>query len=294
MARLKDAVLDKEKLYAGINPTANLSFGGQQGYMPKIGTIAEDGKVYEEWISNHAYVSKNIIPIVIRTPKFFELMEDKDKWIDTFKALIELHPETITGLTSGLTVEFDEHAVGGGGEMQEEVTDVKRARSTLNTTYKEKANKAITKYFDIFIRYGMMDPDTKKPLVSNLIKNIDEVGGIYTPDFYTGTVLFIEPDTTQKVVVDAWLRTNMAPKSNGERTGKRDMKTAGNTVDISIDWSGITMNNEAVLKLAQTTLNGLSILSKVPDVDMVAPTAPDGGLAADVSKSNIGYNEASK
>jgi len=291
MARIKEAVLDKEKLYAGnVAPASNLIYGGQQGYMPRIGTVAEDGKVYEEWISNHAYVSKNIIPVVIRTPKFFELMDDTEMWISTFKALIELHPQAITGLTSGLTVEFDEHAVGGGGEMQEELTDVKRARSTLNITYKEKANKAITKFFDIYIRYGMMDPDTKKPLVANIMENIDTVGGIYTPDFYTATVLFIEPDTTQKVAVDAWLRTNMAPKSNGERTGKRDMKTAGEAPELSIDWTGITMNNEAVIKLAQTTLNNMSVLSKVPDVDMIPPVNEDKP-DANVEASKVGYNE---
>lgn len=291
MARLKDAVLDKEKLYAGTAPAANLVYGGQQGYMPRIGTIAEDGKVYEEWISSEAYVSKNIIPVVIRTPKFFELMDDKAMWIDTFKALIELHPQTITGLTSGLTVEFDETAVGGAGEQLESLTDVKRARSSVSMTYKEKANKAITKFFDTFIRYGMMDPDVKAPLVTKLINNIDEIGGIYSADFWTATVIFIEPDVTQRVCVDAWLRTNMAPKSNGERTGERNMANAGSGKELSIDWTGITMNNAAVLKLGQKFLDEMSVLSKLPDTDMVVPTAPDGGISADVDSSNIGYNE---
>lgn len=288
MARIKDSVLNKNSVYAGHSPALNLKYGGQQGYMPRIGTIAEDGKTYEEWINNHAYVSRNIIPIVIRTPKFFEHMPDTTKWIASFKALIELHPQAITGLTSGLTVDVDEHAVGGGGEMQEEITDVKRARSTVNTTYKEKAGKAIGKFFDVFIRYGMMDPDTKKPLVSKFIDDIGDIGGLYTPDFYTATVLFIEPDITQKVVVDAWLCTNMFPKSNGERTGKRDIKSAGEAPELSIDWAGITMNNEAVHDMADKVLANLTVLNKIPDIDMI-PSESD--VNANVVGGGVGFNE---
>ncbi len=290
MARIKDSVLDGDSFYAGHNPALNLKHGGQQGYMPRIGTIAKDGKTYEEWINNHSYISKNIIPIVIRTPKFFDHMPDSAKWVETFKALIELHPQAITGLTSGLTVDVDESAVGGSGEMQEEITDVKRARSTINTTFKEKAGKAIGKFFDAFIRYGMMDPDTKKPLVSKFIDSIDDIGGLYTPDFYTATVLFIEPDVTQKVVVDAWLVTNMFPKSNGERTGKRDIKAAGEAPELSIDWAGITMNNEAVLGMADKVLANLTILDKLPDLDMV-PAASE--VTAGVKAAKVGFNEPS-
>jgi hypothetical protein len=215
-------------------------------------------------------------------------MPDTAKWIETFKALIELHPSAITGLTSGLTVDTDEHAVGGGGEFQEEITDSKRARSTVNTTYKEKAGKGIGKFFDVFIRYGMMDPDTKKPLVAKFIESIEDIGGLYTPDFYTATVMFIEPDITQKVVVDAWLVTNMFPKSNGERTGKRDIKSAGDAPELSIDWAGITMNNEAVHDMADKILSNLTVLNKIPDVDMIPS---ESEVSANVAGAKVGFNE---
>lgn len=288
MARIKDAVLQENEVYAGHSPASNLRYGGQNGYFAKIGTIGQDGKNYDEWISNHAYVQRNIIPIVIRAPKFFDFMPEPKKWIDTYKALIELHPLTITGLTSGLTVTTDEHAIGGGGEMQEEITNVMRAKSSINMTYKEKAGKAIIKFLDYCIRYGMMDPDTKKPLVANFMSNISEVGGMYTPDFYTGTVLFIEPDVTHKVVVDAWLCTNLFPKSNGERTGKRDVHSAGNAPELSIDWGGITMNNEAVLLMADKILANLTVLDTIPDTDMVLPNSE---IATDVESSQVGFNE---
>jgi len=289
MATIADAILNKEEVYAGHSPALNLRYGGQNGYFAKIGRVGPDGKNVEEWISNQAYVQRNIIPVVLRAPKFLNYMPEPQKWIDTYKALIELHPLTITGLTSGLTVETDEHAIGGAGEMQEEITDVKRARSTVSTTYKEKAGKAIIKFLDYLIRYGMMDPDTKKPLVANFMENIEDIGGMYTADFYTGTVLFIEPDVTQKIVVDAWLTTNFFPKSNGERTGKRDIHSAGEAPELSIEWAGITMNNEAVMNMADTILQNLTVINTLPDVGMVTPQSEiDPNVAA---SENVGYNE---
>lgn len=288
MARITDAVLNKEEVYAGSAPALNLRYGGQNGNFARIGMVGPDGKNYDEWISNQSYVQRNIIPIVIRAPKFFNYMPNPQKWIDAYKALIELHPMSITGLTSGLTVSVDEHAIGGAGEMQEEVTDVKRARSNVSMTYKEKAGKAITKFLDYLIRYGMMDPDTKKPLVANFIKNIDDIGGMYTADFYSGTVLFIEPDVTQKVVVDAWLTTNMFPKANGERTGKRDIHSAGDSPELTIEWGGITMNNEVVTTMAEGILQNLTVINKLPDTDMQTSASE---IDADVAATQPGYNE---
>ena len=273
MGIISDAVVSKDNLYAGSSAALNLAHGGQNGVHNKIGTII-DGKNYDEWMSNQAYVSRNIIPIVLRYPKFFDLLPDSKKWIEAYKALIELHPLTIEGLTSGLTVETDEHAVGGSGEMQEEITDVKRARSTVSFTYKEKAGKTIQKLLDYIIRYGYMDPDVKRPLVVNLLSDDDfktKVGDMYTADFYTGTVLFIEPDITHKYVVDAWLTTNMFFKSNGDRTGKRDINSAGAGIDLSIESSGITLNNKAVTVLAETILGKITTLGEIPDESMVVP-----------------------
>lgn len=273
MSRITDGILGKGTAYAGSSPALDLAFGGQQGYMARIGLKGQDGKHYEEWINNHAYIKQNVIPVVLRYPLFFEFMPEKDKWIATYKALIEDHPLTIDGLQSGLTVETDEHAIGGGGEFQEEITDVKRTRSNLSFTFKEKAGKSIQKFLDFVIRYGYKDPDAKKPLVTRYMDvNDAKVGGMYTPDFYTGSVLFIEPDITQQVAVDAWLCSNMFFKGNGERTGKRDIKTAPEAPELTIESSSITMNNEAVMELAQSVLSSLTVTKQVPDVDQTLPT----------------------
>lgn len=288
MARVTDAVLAAGSGHAQVTGVMNLIYGGQNGYMPRIGNIGTDGKSYDEWISNQAYVKKNIIPVVIDYPKFMDHMPEPAKMIETYKALIELHAMTIDGLSSGLTVETDEHAVGGGGEFQEEPTDVKRARSSITYTFKEKANKSIQMFLDYCIRYGIMDPDTKKPLVMKYISDISAIGGMYTPDYYSGTILYIEPDTTRKVVVDAWLSTNQFFKSNGERSGRLDLKAAGETQDLSIEVSSITLNNANVKTFAQKILSSLTVLDKIPDTDLILPVTE---INATVAAAKTGYNQ---
>jgi len=293
MSKLKDAILASGKAYAGHSPVLNLAYGGQNGHMNAIGRAGPDGSGnFSEWISNQAYVKQNIIPVVMDYPKAFDLMADSQMWIDTYNAIMTLHPLTITGLTSGLTVEFAEHAVGGAGEMQEEITKVSRARSTLNKTYKEKSGKSIQKFIDMVIRYLYSDPDMEKPLlfsgaagITNPVEVAKLGAGMYTPEYFTGTNLYIEPDITQQQVVDAWMVTNIMFKGNGERTGKRDTHSARETMDLAIDFTGITMNNESVLRLADTVLKGLNVLNASPDNVVLPVINPSASLAATNNKA---------
>lgn len=282
-----DSILNAGTAYSIHSPSINLDYGAQQGYMPRIGMVGLDGKSYGEWISNHAYIRRNIIPVLLQQPKFFDLMPESDQFKSTFKALMEVHPLTIEGLQSGLTVETDEHPVGAAGEQQEEVTNVTRARSQITYTFKERAGRSINKFLNMFIRYGMMDPDTKIPNIAKYISDMEEVGNMYTPDFYTATMLFIEPDITGKVVTNAWLCTNMFPKSDGEVIGKRDIRSAAEIPEYSIEFSSITMNNEGVLKLADSILSQLTVLNNIPDLDLILPVTE---IDSSVSTYNTGFN----
>lgn len=288
MSRVKDSVLAADAAYAGQTATNDLSFGGQGGIAPNIGTVGADGKNADIWISNQAYVKRNIIPVVLKYPKFFDYMGDsKDKLIASYKALIELHPLTIDGLTSGLTVEFDEHAVGGSGEMQEEITNVTRARSTPSFTYKEKAGKSIQKFVDFIIRYGYMDPDTKQPLVAATLPDAAKKG-IYSPDFYTGSVLFIEPDILQHNAIDAWLSVNMMFKGNGDRTGKRDIHSPGEAPELTLESTAITLNNDVVIKLADKTLKAMTTIGFNPNEQTVLPI---NETVSELTDAKVGFND---
>lgn len=277
MARkLNDAIIGAGQAYGGHSGALNLANGGMFGLMPRIGHIGPDGFNYAEFISNHAYVRKNVIPVVLSYPKVFDLFPNPEVFIAAWKALLELHPRSIEGLDSTLTVETDEHPVGGAGEMQEEITNVTRARTQLSMNVKEKAGKAITKFMEFVVRYGYLDPDQKRPLVSRWLTadKLDELGGMYTPEFYTGSVIYIEPDVTCRKVVDAWLCTNVFFKNKiGDRSGKREITAANEIPDINIELASITMNNENVLRLADKILANLSIFNTISDLDMHLPIA---------------------
>ena len=283
-----DSILGRDTLYSGHSPAMDLRYGGQSGYLPRIGLLDKSGKNFGEWISNQAYIRRNVIPVLLQAPRFFDFLPDSQKWVAVWKSVMEDQPLTIDGLTSGLKVDVDEHPIGGAGEMQQEITNVTRERSNPSMTYQEKAGKSITKLFDFVIRYGMMDPDTKTPLINRYFNDISAVGNMYTPDFYSTTMLYIEPDITNKVVNDAWLCTNMYPMSNGDRLGKRDIRSGGEKVEHSIEFTAITMNNEATLRLADGILKNLTVLNKIPDLDIVLPVS--GAEPRVEAVKNHGFN----
>jgi hypothetical protein len=254
MARITDAILTNSAYANYVNqPILDLSFGGQQGWAPNL----------NEWVSNQAYVRKNLFCILLESPRFFTLMPNPDKWVQALKSLVELHAKTIEGLNAGLTVEFDEHPVGGAGEMQQEITDSKRARSEPSFGFVEKYGMPINTFLQNWIIYGMMDPDTKFAMAGTLpgSKPADMLA-----DWYSMTCLFIEPDPTHQRVVKAWVITNMMPKSDGEVIGKRDLTSASELSNLTIEFTGIAQYNLGTKVFAQNILDTINITNANPNL----------------------------
>jgi hypothetical protein len=251
MGRVVDAILQDQAFSRG-HQSAMLDpqYGGQMGYSPDLG----------EWVSHQAYVRRNVIALLLEAPLFFQLMPDPGKMISTLRAVIERHPTTIEGLNRTLTVSTDQTPVGGGGEEQEEVTDVKRTRTEPVFTYHDKYGMPISTFFDTWIRYGLMDPDTKFALAGTLANYPSDM----LADMYSATVIFIEPDPTHRKVVKSWLCTNMFPKSSGDIVGSRDINNALQMSQLSIPFSSIAQSGLGVDAFAQTLLNSLSITNANP------------------------------
>ena len=151
----------------------DLSYGGQFGWSPRLGRL--DGtKHFAEWISNQAYVSRNIVAIVLQYPKVFDFLPNSEKWISTYKAIMETQAESITGFQAGLTLTVEEHAVGGGGEQQLEVTDSKRARTEVTYKWRERIGMPISSFLEAYMDYGIMNHETKTALV-----------GLYSTFYYS-------------------------------------------------------------------------------------------------------------
>jgi hypothetical protein len=281
MSRVTDAILNQKAFGRGSNqPMLDATYGGQMGYAPSLA----------EWVSNAAYVRRNLICVLLEAPAFFEYMPDPQKWRDTLKSLVELHPRSIEGLNAGLTLEFDEHPVGGAGEMQQEVTDSKRARSEPVFTFVEKYGMPIQTFLYQWITYGIMDPDTKFALSNTLdgTKPSDML-----PDQYTASMLFMEPDPQHKRVVKSWVVTNMMPKGTGEIIGKRDLTAAGEVGNLSVEFTGIAQFNLGTNIFAQTILDNINMTNANPYlrpsfVDKIDPkvAASTKGYASEVA--NLG------
>lgn len=273
MSRLSQAILTNQAFSIGRSaPMLDLQYGGQQGYAPDL----------TEWVSNQAYVRRNVFCLLLEAPRFFRYLPNPEKWIATLRSLVELHARTIEGLNGGLTVDTVDTPVGGGGEVQEEISDVKQARSQPVFTFDEKYGMPIQTFLRDWITYGMMDPNSK-------VANVGTLPGDRPSDMladnYAATMIFIEPDPTHRKVVKSWLSTNMWPKLTGDIIGRRDITAAGELTSLSIEFSAITQFNLGANQLAQRLLDAINITNANP---YLRPAFIDG-ISPDVADLPTGY-----
>lgn len=258
MARQQGTLLSGTEGYANLSyaPTVDLRLGGQNGYIPD----------YRTYISNSAYIQRNLIPILVEYPRGFEHMggdSARDIYIGTLKALVELHAKTIEGLNGTVEVEYNDTPVGAAGEVQSDPTRVTRAPSQPVFTWTEKQGRPIQLFFNIWIFYLIMHPETQTPAIGSLPENANKYFD-YLPDFNSMAMLFIEPDPFHRRVMEAWLCVNMMPKGSGDLNGRRDISSGGSPRDISITFTALTMQSLGVNQFAQTVLDELNYIGLNP------------------------------
>lgn len=271
-SRVTDALLQGKAQGQGVNnDMLDLSFGGQMGYANNL----------TEWVSNAAYVRRHIFPILIAQPSFFQLSVYGKNLTAQLRALVERHPIRIEGLNSTLEVEFAETPVGGAGEMQEEVTNVRRARSVPSHAYFEKYGRSIQNFNEWWITFGLMDPDTKIANVGTLANAPTDM----LPDRYTMTVLYVEPDAVHGKVAKSWLCANMMPKGTGEIIGSADRQSAMNLQEITTEYTALTQRSNGVDYWAQQVLDTI----KITDANPYMRDAFYKDIKADLMEANTGY-----
>lgn len=272
MTRVAEALLGGQAQGQGVNnDMLDLSYGGQMGYANNL----------SEWVSNAAYVRRHIFPILVAQPSFFNQSVHAQKLTDQLRALIERHPTRIEGLNSTVEVEFGETPVGGAGEVQEEVTNTRRNRSTPTFSYFEKYGRPIQNFLEWWITFGLMDPDTKIANVGTLASAPDDM----LPDRYTMTVLFIEPDAVHGKAAKSWLCANMMPKGTGEIIGSADRASAMNLQELSIEFTALTQRSNGVDYWAQQIMNTIKITGANPYMR----EAFYQQLTGEVERANTGY-----
>ncbi len=281
MARLANAILQNTSAFAQghNNPMVDLQNGGQMGFTPN----------YSQWVSNQQYIRKNLICLLIEAPIGFQYLPNPDVWVGTLRALVELHAIRITGLNARLTVEVAETPVGGGGNMQQDPTNVTRERSVPQFSWNEKYGMPVNMFHQGWITNLIMDPDTKFANVATLpTGDTNSSNGPPTDmlaDMYTATMIFIEPDPTHTRVVKSWLVTNMFPMSTGDIAGSRDLAAANENLSIEITYAGIAQYGLGVDAFAQQLLSSISIAGANPYTENAFVQA----IEAVVSATATGY-----
>lgn len=278
MARLTDALLGARAWNSGNDQSQQLDplYGGQFAWAVNPA----------EWVSAQAYVPRNLIPIVLESPRFFSLMPDPQKWVTAWRVLMEKHARTIEGLKATLNVDVSEHAFGGAGEMFEEYTDVKRDRSTITIGLVDKYGNVYQNFLERWITYGMMHPETKTPLTATLDNNPTD----NLADWYSGSCAFIEPDPTGKRVVRTWICTNMFPKGTGPIEGKMDKTSALTIKELDIEFTSIAFINEGTRVFGQELLDAINLTWSNPQLRQSHITE----IAADVDAVTHGYKESAE
>lgn len=251
MSRLTNAILDGAYSRASKHPMLDLAHGGQNGWAPNLTEI----------ISSQAYVSRPLILIMVEPPKMFTLLPESEKWIAALRALFELHPQVVDGYAAGLTVETEEHNLGGSEEKFQEPVRTVRERSKPKLQLVEKYGRPIQTLLDFWIRYGLGDPEAGYALLGTLGKT--EVKDLLA-DWYSATILAIEPDPLHKYVDKAWLTTNVYPLGTGEIIAKRELTANRELLTLDIELAGVSQVGAGINDMAQQILNAINIQNADP------------------------------
>lgn len=214
----------------------------------------------KEFASDKPYVSRPVIAILLRQPAFFDTMTDGEFLTRTLRNLIERRSFKIEGLKGTVKWTVDEVALGGGGQFMKFVTDAKMDRSDVIHSYYELEGMPIANFHSIWGRYGLMDPDLRMALANTLEGGPTD----WLPDQYTASVLYFEPDATNKKIIKSWIGTNLFPESTGEIDGNRDITAPGTKVEHAITYGGAYQFNLGGNTFAQSVLDLMNYTNANP------------------------------
>jgi len=263
--------IDGDTHYAEDLPTIDIRYGGQWGALPRIGGVDSDKPIHE-WMHEQSYLRRDVIPIMIQGPRGFNLLPNGTEWLEAIKALFEVHAKTIEGLNSSLTVEHAEHVLGMSGANMREIGNVTRETTSITIGgIQERYGNPFEILLDTWIRYIMMDPDLKVPLITR-VAAADSLPKAWTSEWYSCTVMFIEPDPLYRMPVHAWLVSNLYPSGNPDIIGGKDKTTGRAIKEISVDMGGFAIphTNKRVKALASKIISNLKLWEKDPE-DILLP-----------------------
>lgn len=272
MARLPNALQTSQAMAGYPAPMANLALGGMDGFAPDM----------TQWCNHQAYVAQQAVFLHLEGPVGFKYFPDPQFWYSALKSLLETHAKSITGYSAGLEVDFVENSVSGGGEMQQDPINVTRARTNPSFTFVEKYGRPIQTFLYEYITNLIGDPDSKIPNIATL------AGPTPTDlmaDMYTFSGLLYEADPSNTTIQKAWLSCNMMPKSTGDITAKRELSSAKESGEITIEFTAISTSTLGVRLFAQALLDSINFTNANPNLAPAFIQSIDPSVLA----ANVGY-----
>lgn len=273
--RLANDVFPNNVWHQNLNhPMADIRRGGQFGWHQDMEGI----------VNSTPHVSNNLIVRVLASPKGFNDLPNSEVWHGAWKALFELHPKTVTGLLKTLVPTWSDTEFGGSGEMIEVPTGMKRDKSEVQFSLNEKFGLPFTHMLEQYHRMFIMDEETKHPGIAMIKDDIPD--GLL--DYYTWTMIFIEPDRYLQFSQRAWIIANMAPKVSATQESKRDKTGDQALLDIDITMSGVAQVGFAVDAVANAILTSMRQTQADP---LRAPAYLQGPTADIADRTNVGFKE---
>ena len=269
--RSRAKLVDHGELYSVGDTTLDLRYGGNYGYSPRI----------DQWLNNKAYIPRDLVPLVITSPRMFELDGNGPQWTQTLKAFIELHCKKIEGYKATLTVNTASQQVRD--EVQQDPTRGVRDRSDPVFSAVEKEGNPIQKFLEWWITYGILDPDSGRILASSLPKAPSD----WLADWYTMSLLVFDPDTMFRHVRRAWVSVNMFPLTTGDIIGEKDPDNDKSILELSIGFSALTVTNEGTRQFAERIVKSISIKHALPANQKFWKNKQDDNI--NVQEGDVGY-----
>lgn len=274
MERLKNTFLSTNAYQNGATaPMMDLRNGGQMGFSGD----------YISAVSWQPFVRQNLIPILMKAPTGFDdLPAEKEYLVGALKALIEERALTIDGISDNLSVEFGSTPFVGG-----EILEVPNGSSIdpnqPSYTWQEVDGRAVSTYWYNYINMLVFSNELRAPGIITTPEGSERTDRLL--DYYSFTVLFIEPNLNLNRVVVALLCSNMVPRSSGTRELGFDKTSANQVSTISVTFSALTERGAGVNQLAQRVLDQMRAVGANP----MTRQASIQGIDADVSAiQNVG------
>lgn len=227
---------------------SHLIEGGNFGY----------AKQWHSWVNNHMYTSRPLLTFLLEPPLGFKLLPNAMDHISALRSLVEVVRHRWTGLVYKLTVNVDNsQSFGGSGQKYEVFTNVTEDQPSVTLSVWERPGLAISRFIQYWINMLMMNPETKYASIST-VSGTEAYDSM--PDMYAMSMLFIEPDTNHKRVVQAWIGINMWPRDSADNEAKHDKDNPSEVRELNIGFTGIFHYGPDVNRFAQEYLDSINLI----------------------------------